>query len=213
MSVELYDNALLAKLQNWTRDTSVVIVGVDESSRLFSAIADIKNDRPLELPLIALTRPGGFIINDKYKQPKSYSGSLLQASAEKGALLNAIGISIPYQLDIYTRYQSEADEYIRNIVFNIINYPKLVINIPYYNLGAQHISNIRLNSDVEDNSGVPERLISGQFKRYTLGIVIDDAYLFDIRIKDNLKVVEVTTETKLDDQVVNKETIELDVVD
>ena len=64
------------------------------------------------------------------------------------------------------------------------------IEIPYYDLGITHDSNIRLASDVEDNSDVPERLVSGQFKRYTIEIVIDDAYLFDVKVKDNLRIVE-----------------------
>ena len=88
------------------------------------------------------------------------------------------------------KYLQEADSYARNLVFNIINYPVVTIDIPYYDLGISHESNIRLVSDVEDNSDIPERLISGQFKRYTIGINIDDAYLFDVRVKDNLRLVE-----------------------
>ena len=190
MSVKLYDDALLQKLQNWTLDTAVTVTGVNESTKLFTALADMSNDKSISLPLIALTRPGGFTIEDKYKQPKIYNGVNVALSEQRGALLNAIKISIPYQLDIYARYQEEADEYIRNIVFNIINYPVVRIEIPYHDLGISHVSNIRLASDVEDNSDVPERLITGQFKRYTIGLNIDDAYLFDVRIKDNLKIVE-----------------------
>ena len=190
MSLSLYDDALLKKLQRWTMNTSTVLVGVDESTRLFSTIADTTNDKPIQLPLIALTRPGGFSIDEKYKQPKSYDGALHIANNERNARLNAIRISIPYQLDIYARYKTEADEYIRNIVFNIINYPNVSIEIPYEDLGLVHHSSIRITSDVDDNSDIPERLISGQFVRYTLGFVMDDAYLFDIRISDNLSVVD-----------------------
>ena len=80
--------------------------------------------------------------------------------------------------------------YIKNIVFNIINYPVVKIDIPYHDLGLSHYSNIRISSDVEDNSDIPERLITTQFKRYTIEIVIDDAYLFDVKVKDNLTIVE-----------------------
>lgn len=190
MSIQLYDDALLNKLRKWTLDTQITLTGVNESTRLFSTILDQNNDTPIKLPLIALSRPGGFVINDKYKQPKSYNGVKVAQTAERAARLNAIQIAIPYQIDIYTRYQQEADEYIRNIVFNIINYPVVSVEIPYYDLGISHVSNIRLSSDVEDNSDVPEQLIKDQFKRYTLNIVIDDAYLFDVRIKDNLRIVE-----------------------
>ena len=190
MSIKLYDDALLLKFRNWTLDTNISLTGVDESTRLFTTIADSNNDKPIQLPLIALSRPGGFVIEEKYKQPKSYNGVQVALNEQRGAKLNAIKISIPYQLDVYARYQSEADEYIRNIVFNIINYPVVKVDIPYHDLGLSHTSNIRIASDVEDNSDVPERLISDQFKRYTIDLVIDDAYLFDVRVKDNLKIVE-----------------------
>ena len=190
MSIKLYDDALLNKLRRWTLDTTVTVTGVDESTKLFTTIVDQNNDKPIQLPLIALSRPGGFVILDKLKQPKSYNGAKVSYTEERGAKLNAIKISIPYRIDIYARYQEEADEYIRNIVFNIINYPVVKIEIPYHDLGFTHDSNIRISSDVDDNSDVPERLISGQFKRYTIEIVIDDAYLFDINVKDNLKIVE-----------------------
>lgn len=190
MSIKLYDDALLEKLRNWTLDTGVFLTGVNESNRLFSVVADTTNDKPIQLPLIALSRPGGFTIEEKYKQPKSYNGVKVSYNEQRSAKLNAIKISIPYQIDVYARYQEEADEYIRNIVFNIINYPVVKIEIPYHDLGLNHESNIRLSTDVEDNSDVPERLIADQFKRYTIGIVIDDAYLFDVRVKDNLRIVE-----------------------
>lgn len=210
MSIKLYDDALLKKLQNWTLDTAVTLTGVNESTQLFMTIADTTNDKPIKLPLIALSRPGGFIIEDKYKQPKSYEGVTIGKTRERSAKLNAIKISIPYQLDVYARYQEEADEYIRNIVFNIINYPNVTVEIPYHDLGLKHDSNIRLASDVEDNSDVPERLITSQFKRYTIGLVIDDAYLFDVRVKDNLRLVEghlYMMEDKTSEDIAHKELI------
>jgi hypothetical protein len=197
MSIKLYDDALLKKIQNWVGDLPLTLTGVDESTRLFSVIVDQNNDKPIQLPLIALSRPGGFTIEEKYKQPKTYVGSTVAHSEQRSAKLNAIKISIPYQIDIYSRYQEEADEYIRNIVFNIVNYPVVKINIPYYDLDVTHESNIRLSSDVEDNSSIPERIISGQFKRYTLSIVIDDAYLFDIKLKDNVRVISDNTSVEL----------------
>lgn len=189
MAVRFYDDALLAKLRRWTPENQVQLTGVNETRRLFEVIADKTNDSTIKLPLIALSRNGGYTIQSKYKQPKSYNGSLLQATMDNGTRLNAIPIGISYQLDIYARHLAEADEYARNIVFNIINYPKLNIEIPYENVGITHDANIRLTTDVEDNSDIPERLIPGQFTRFTIGIDIDDAYLFDVRIKDNMSIV------------------------
>jgi len=48
-----------------------------------------------------------------------------------------------------------------------------------------------LANDVEDNSDIAERLISGQFSRLTLQINIDDAYLFDVKVRDNYLITEI----------------------
>ena len=190
MAVRFYDEALLKKFQKWTADTQVHLTGINETRRLFEVVADTNNDKPIQFPLIALSRNGGYTIQEKYKQARSYNGNALVITTDSGAKLNAIPIGISYQIDIYTRELAEADEYARNIVFNIINYPKLNIEIPYEDTGLTHDANIRLITDVEDNSDIPERLISGQFTRFTIGIDIDDAYLFDVRVKDNLSIVE-----------------------
>ena len=50
-----------------------------------------------------------------------------------------------------------------------------------------------MSSDISDNSDIPERLISGQFTRYTIQLEIDDAYLFDIRYRD-VYSLEIVTE-------------------
>ena len=188
MAVRYYDEALLKKLQNWTAGTHMNVTGVNDTRRLFEIVSDKTNDRPIQLPLIAISRNGGYSIINKYKQPLSHKGNTLLRDENSGTILNAIPISIDYQLDIYTRHLEEADEYARNLIFNIVNYPLLRIEIPYEQSGMMHDANIRLTSEVEDNSDVPERLIPGQFVRLTLSLNIDDAYLFDVRIKDNLSI-------------------------
>ena len=45
-----------------------------------------------------------------------------------------------------------------------------------------------MSGDIEDNSNIPERLINGQFTRLTFNINIDDAYLWNIKVKDNLSI-------------------------
>lgn len=210
MAVTLYDDALLQKLQKWTAGTEMHLTGINESKRLFETILDRKDDKPIELPLIALSRNGGYVILNKNKTPLTYSGSTLVKGQQRSARLNCIPIGIAYQLDIYARHLKEADEYARNLVFNIINYPKLTIEIPYEGMGLKHDANIRLVSDVEDNSDIPERLISGQFSRFTLGLEIDDAYLWDVRVKDNLRLVE--GQVKVTDVIDNTEHIDTELI-
>lgn len=188
MSVELYDNAFIDKLKKWTKDTDVSILTPSDNRNMLSIIADKTNDSPIELPLISLKRPGGFTVLTTGARPLSHSGARLFANRDVGKRLRAIPISIPYQLDIYTRYRDEADEYARNIVYNIINYPRLDIHIPYYDEDYIHHSNIHMMGEVEDTSDVPERLVSGQFTRMSIQIVVDDAYLFDVQYKKTKKL-------------------------
>lgn len=188
MAVKLYDDALLAKISAWTKDTQLSITGPDETSRLFSMVADKQKDRPIQLPLLSISRNGGYSVLQPTKRPISFDGFTLDSNVTKAMQLNAIPININYQLDIYTRYLQEADEYMRNIIFNIVNYPKLQVIIPYRNSNYVHNANVRLNSDVQDNSDIPERLIPGQFTRLSLSLYIDDAYLWDVRVRDNYSI-------------------------
>ena len=84
MSVTLYDNALLKKLQGWTRDTAITLTGVDESTRLFSSIMDQQNDKPIQLPLIALSRPAGYTLLRRYKHPRTHNGLRFIQTKDKG---------------------------------------------------------------------------------------------------------------------------------
>ena len=168
------------------------IVGPNDARRIFEVVADNTNDKPLQFPMLVLTRPGGYTINGQglAKHPLSYNGAKLHADAETSVLLNAIPITIPYQLDVYCRYFEEADEYSRNLVFNIIIFPKLTITIPYNGENYKHDSNIRMSDEIEDNSGIPERLVTGQFTRMTIALNIDDAYLWDVRKAGNWTICE-----------------------
>lgn len=188
MSIYLYDEALVAKLKSWTEKTQIQVLGIDETSRLFQIIADETNDKPIKLPIIALSRPGGYDILNPNKKPIAYDGASMSSDYDSTLQLNAIPIQINYQLDVYTRYLKEADAYIRELIFNIINHPTLKITIPYNDANLIHNANIRLASNVEDNSNIPERLISGQFYRLSLNLNIDDAYLWDARVRSNIHI-------------------------
>jgi len=193
MSTKLYDDQLVEKLKEWSSKTSLHVYGPDDTRRLFEVIADGSNDEPIKLPIICLRRAGGYEILNMNKKPLTYDGMTLDATIEKSLQLNAIPINIPYQLDVYARYFEEADAYMRDIVFNIINHPTFEVDIPYNDAHIVHNTNIRLASNVENNSDIPERMIPGQFSRLTIDISIDDAYLWDARVRNNylISVVDV----------------------
>ena len=50
----------------------------------------------------------------------------------------------------------------------------------------EHVANILPGQTISDTSaGTSERLVPGQFTRLSYQFTVDDAYLWDIRIKDN----------------------------
>lgn len=189
MSVALYDRAVKDKIASWIMDPNLVVLGPDEVKRLFQQRADKSNDKPLTLPLIAIGRDRDIDIQITAKRPLTHSGKVFNADSKAADHLNAIPITIKYQIDIYTRYQEEADEYIRNFVFQIINYPKLDLDIPYNGSNLGYQSYMSLTNQITDNSDVAERLIPGQFTRMTLRIELKDAYLFSYNRKNIPQIV------------------------
>ena len=107
--------------------------------------------------------------------------------------IRAIPISISYQLDVYARYAKEADLLMRNLVFNIINYPGFTISIPKANL--THTARLVLGDSIDDNSNVPERFVEGNFTRLTANITVDNARLWDTRKLRNAEIEIVLDDT------------------
>jgi len=196
MGVYLYDEALTAKIKNWTEDTNIHIYNPNESRRLIEVMADENKDQPIQLPILSITRIGGYDILNSNKKRMTYDGLMYDSTLEKSVTLNAIPININYQLDVWTRYYKEADAFMRNLIFNIINFPVLQITIPYNGRNIPHKSAIRIITDVVDNSD-DNRLSIGQFSRLSIGISIDDAYLWDTRIRDTISIGFEIDETNL----------------
>ena len=202
MAVRYYDEAFLNKIKAWVKDEKLTITGPDETRRLFEYRADMSNDAPIPLPLITLTRNRDIDISVTNKRPLTFDGMPMKGYKQDVQILDAIPIVLRYQINIFTRYAKEADEYVRNFVFNLVNYNTLDIVIPYNNLNFTHRSKISLDSPISDTSDIPERLIAGQFTRYTISVTIDDAYLFSAPIRKTW-AIDVETEPRLKDQNVN----------
>ena len=182
MSFSLYDKAVGDKIKNWVLDPNLTVLYPDETSRLFSQVADQNKDQ-ITLPLISIGRDRTIDIKLTNKRYGQSQGKIFSSTGEKSASLAHIPVILRYQLNIYTRYRAEADEYVRNFVFNIINNPSVEIEIPYLDSGLRSTSFMELDSSIEDNSDIPERLIAGQFTRVTLSFTLKDAQLYNYKIK------------------------------
>lgn len=193
MSVELYDKALLNKMNKWTKGTPVTLVNPQDDETLFKQMADTQNDKSLKLPIISLTRPMGYEILNINRKPMGYAGMLIDHSTGRSLRLNAIPIKIEYLIDVYARYKEEAYAIARNLVFNIMNHPSVKVVLPYHGADYVHNSNIRLNPSINDTTD-SMGFAKGQVTRLSLGLNIDDAYTWDIRKGINLSITEYQVE-------------------
>lgn len=185
MSIRYYDEAVSEKIAKWIKDPSLKLLKPDESSRFFEMKLDEQNDRALTLPLISISRDRTIEILNTQKRTMTFSGLAVDMSKTKNIPLNAVPIQLGYQIDIYTRRMEEADEYLRNFIFNLINYPKVEIVLPYNKINFHHESKISLETTLTDNSDIKEHLFPDQFTRFSIRFKIDDAYLFSAPVNDN----------------------------
>jgi len=207
MALRYYDDAVIKKLLRWIPENQGLrVLKPDESKRLFEIIADDTGDKPFKLPFIALSRNTDIELLSNIKQNRSFDGLRLNNNTydpqtggyklEDGStiLFNIIPVLPQYQLDIYTKTEEEADELLRNILFKLINNPAIYISIPYNGNNIMHIANIRVLPNVSDNSGINERIFSGQFYRWTLQLEIHDAFFFSVPYKPNWRIGETALE-------------------
>lgn len=192
-----YDEALLKKFQSWIADNTLQIIGPADVKQMFQYNLDTKNDKPIELPMIVLRRLSPMTIENTTKRPLTHDAATMYNDGNKGAQLNSIPIILKYQLDIYTRYFNDSDEYVRDFIFKIINNPRVTIEIPYNNSNVSQNAYIRLDQDIEDNSDIPERLIPGQFTRRTISFSLDNAWLYNYKIKDTVKISDFNVEVDI----------------
>ena len=195
MAIRFYDEAIVNKIQKWLKkETNVMVLKPNEVSRLWQTKADQENDKPLTLPLIAISREPSVNMSVSTRRNLTCDGVKLDGTPLKSLQLDAIPISINYQIDIYTKRYDEGDEYLRNFIFNFVNHPQMTVELPYNGANIEHICYTRLNNTVTDNSDVSEKLYFDEFTRWSLQVEIHDAYLFSVPVKDNAKIVAVDFE-------------------
>ena len=204
MAISYYDEAVTQKIKNWLADSSKLrVLSPDESSRLIQLAADDSNDKPLKLPLIAISRNKDIELESAIKQNKSFDGFVIHKDTETAATvhMNVIPIKTTYQLDIYTKKRIEADEYVRQYLFKLINNPQIIVEIPYNNYVIRHVANLRVLNTISDTSDIPTHVFSGQFYKWTIQLELQDGFLFSIPQKRGWRLVgfEVTAADRIED--------------
>ncbi len=207
MAISYYDEAITQKIKNWLADSSKLrVLSPDESSRLIQLMADDSKDRPMTLPVIAISRNKDIELESAIKQNKSFDGFVIDKDNTTATTIhmNVIPIKTTYQLDIYTKKRIEADEYVRQYLFKLINNPQIIIDIPYPhkdNCVLRHTANIRVLNTISDTSDIPTHIFAGQFYKWTIQLELQDGFLFSIPQKQGWKLVgvEITAADKIVD--------------
>lgn len=204
MAISYYDEAITQKIKGWLADSSKLrVLSPDESTRLIQLQAEDSEDQPLKLPLIAISRNKDIEIESAIKQNKSFDGLIIGRNAAGAATvhLNVIPVKTTYQIDIYTKKRIEADEYVRQYLFKLINNPQIIIEIPYNNYIVKHTANLRVLNTVSDTSDISTHIFPGQFYKWTIQLELQDGFLFSIPQKQNWRIigVEVAAVDKISD--------------
>lgn len=206
MAISYYDEAVTQKIKGWLADNSKLrVLAPDETTRLFQLAAEDSNDKPLKLPLIAISRNKDIEIESAIKQNKSFDGLVIakDKTTAETVHLNVIPVKTTYQLDLYTKKRIEADEYVRQYLFKLINNPQIIIDIPYNGYLVRHTANLRVLNTVSDTSDIPNHVFPGQFYKWTIQLELQDGFLFSIPQKTGWRFVgmEVTAADRITDPV------------
>ena len=189
MAFEYYDDAIAGKLMKWTpTNLQLRVLKPDDTKRLMELKADDSKDKQLRLPFIALSRNNEIELLLNVKNPRSFDGLTLNKTEEKTLQMNVIPVKLQYQLDIFAKTQVEAEQYVREYLFKLINNPTIKIVIPYNGQEVPQIANIKVLSNVADTSDIPQRLFVGQFTRWTIQLEILDAFLYNLPYRQNWKI-------------------------
>jgi hypothetical protein len=194
MAISYYDEAITQKIKGWLADSSKLrVLSPDETTRLIQLQAEDSEDQSLKLPLISISRNKDIEIGSAIKQNKSFDGLIIGKDAVSNTTvhLNVIPVKTTYQLDIYTKKRIEADEYVRQYLFKLINNPQIIIEIPYSNYIVRHTANLRVLNTVSDTSDISTHVFPGQFYKWTIQLELQDGFLFSIPQKRNWKLVGV----------------------
>ena len=217
MAISYYDDAVTAKIKGWLADSSNLrVLNPDETTRAIALHAEDSGDKPLQLPVLTISRNKELEIISTIKQNKSFDGLVILPedptkvhTSATTVHMNVIPIKTLYQLDIYTKKQLEADEYVRQFLFKLINNPQITVEIPYNNFIVEHTANLRVLNSVSDTSDIPTHLFPGQFYRWTIQLELQDGFLFSIPYKKNWRFAGV--ELALCDKIEDPK--ELDIIE
>lgn len=213
MSVYSYDESIVRSFERiFNKDVSINVV-----DNIFDFKAFIHRD-DLTLPIISITRTS-WAINDNRSHPMKFTGSEVgnYVDEESGIIyykgVRMMPININYQVDVFTDTRKENDLIMRELIFYLSTHPTLLVKIPY-GLDIEHVFNLILDDTIEDNSDIAEHSNRGRYFRQTIGMYIDNAYLwksYDEAQIDMDFTFELYSPEIKDEDLIEKESLDLPI--
>lgn len=187
VGVYAYDLAIIKDLRarfNYTKDGKKKtnnIIQITNSENVFNIIGDIENDN-IQFPIISLIRTGWQFTGAEPEFLNNSGGLVGYLEGEKGerikqVRLQAFPIQINYQLDIWTQNRYDNDVIAREFCWFYKQNPQLRVFIPH-GLNITEPFNLFIENEIVDNSDIAEHNSRGRYYRQTIGLYVDDAYLW-----------------------------------
>lgn len=174
MSVYIYDDAIVKDLRKITGDNRVTITVAEN---VYRVMAMLRNDE-IKLPLVTLTRTSWSITNERPHSLKHTGLAVNYDELERFyTSMYVIPIRINYLMDIWTVDQRDNDNLLRELIFYYSVNPTLKVTVPY-GLNLSHNFNILYDNEIENNSDINQHIDTGEIRRQTISLYVDDAYLW-----------------------------------
>lgn len=188
--IQLYDEALYDYLKLAFK-TNVAIVPVSDYWRVVA----MHKETSLQLPAICISRTS----NTRDSELKSWvigrKGRTDRVQSHKLITEQAMPLLLNYKLTLLTVTQDDIDELTSEVIFLILNKPKVTVKIPY---GSERDINaqISLDGDVTNDSLRDTFSETGILYQSIIPIKMNGANIFNLE-KRNLRFLEWSVSTNL----------------
>ena len=174
MSVYLYDKALTEKLREVVGDDRIHVIPPEDT--LFF-LAQLTKDK-VNFPAITITRGPVQLVTETRNQVAYRKGDSVRLNPDHTITkVKHFPMRIQWSINVYTVDRYSCDEIIRELVFYLMTYPSLEVQVPY---GADIPQNFDLfiENEIEDNSDLSQFSETGEYFRETITVFTDNAHMF-----------------------------------
>lgn len=181
--IQLYDEAIYDRLKEAFK-AHVFVVPVTE----YWGVVAMHNEGRLQMPAICISRSGQTIDTEMQSWVIGRLGLVDRIHKNKAITEQAIPLVLNYNLTLLATRQHDIDELTSEVIFLIVNKPRVTITIPY---GSERTVNAQLSivGDVTDSSARDTFSESGILYQSIVPVRLVGANIFNIEHR-NLRFIK-----------------------